>query len=91
MENILKNEWITDLGNMTCKNKKNNIVVMFKKHKGNIIGRIKNLPLKTIHQWTTEGVVDKHIKKTVTEAEIIFIHEYCNNQNKQELQMSAGF
>jgi hypothetical protein len=72
----VNDEWVTDLTEMTCRNTTTNIVIFFKKINGKLIGRIKNLPIKIINKWTTEGQGDINIKNTVTEAEIIFLKAY---------------
>jgi len=69
-------EWVADLIKMTCWNRKNNVVLLFKKINGNLIGEVKNLPVKIVNKWAAEGQGEKKIKKTVTEAEIIFLKAY---------------
>ena len=69
-------EWVTDVMNMTCRNTSTNIVVMFKKIDGNIIGEIKDLPHKIISEWTAEGIGNTSIKNAVIEAETSFLKAY---------------
>jgi hypothetical protein len=73
-------EWVTDLTNMTCRNTTNNIVVLFKKVEGKLIGKIKDLPLKTVTKWAIEGQGDINIKDAVIEAEIIFFRAYLDSE-----------
>jgi hypothetical protein len=76
MTTVESDEWAIDLRNMTCRNTKNNIVVIFKKVEGNIVGKIKNLPIKIVNEWTAKGLGNKSIKKAVIEAEIVFMKRY---------------
>jgi len=69
-------EWVTDLTKMTCRNTTNNIVILFKKINGSLIGEVRNLPMKIVNKWATEGQGETSIKNTVTEAEIIFLKAY---------------
>jgi hypothetical protein len=66
---------------MTCRNTTNNIVVIFKKFKGRLIGRIKDLPLKIATKWATEGHGDIGIKDAVIEAELMFFRAYFESEN----------
>jgi len=76
-------EWVTDLETMTCRNTTNNIVILFRKISGSLIGEIKNLPMKIIIKWATEGQGNINIKNTVVEAEIIFIKAYLEQKKKR--------
>jgi hypothetical protein len=76
-------EWVTDLANMTCRNTTNNIVVLFKKVEGKLIGKIKDLPLKIVSKWATEGQGDIGIKDAVVEAEVIFFRAYLDSEKKR--------
>jgi len=69
-------EWVTDLVKMTCMNTTNNIVILFRKINGSLIGEIKNLPMKIVNKWATEGQGDTNIKNIVIEAEIVFLNAY---------------
>jgi hypothetical protein len=75
-------EWVADLVTMTCKNTKNNIVIIFKKIEGNLVGKIKDLPLKIISEWAVEGLEKTNIKNAVIEAEIIFLKAYLGSDIK---------
>jgi hypothetical protein len=76
-----KSEWVSDLVNMTCRNTKNNIVINFYKIEGNLIGKIKKLPMKVINEWAIEGLGRTSIKNTVIEAEIFFLKDYFKSNN----------
>jgi hypothetical protein len=76
-------EWVVDLINLTCRNTKNNIVIIFKNIEGNLVGKIKDLPLKIISEWVAEGKGKASIKNTVIEAEIIFVKAYLGNDRKK--------
>jgi hypothetical protein len=78
----VNDEWVADLVKMTCRNKKNNIVILFRKINGSLIGEIKNLPMKIVIKWATEGRGNISIKNTVTEAEFIFIKAYLEQKWK---------
>lgn len=82
MATTANGEWVIDLVKMTCRNTANNIVILFKKINGNFIGEIKNLPMKTVIKWAAEGQGNKSIKKTVIEADIIFMKAYLEHMNK---------
>ena len=69
-------EWVTDVMNMTCRNTKTNIVVIFKKINGNLIGQIKDLPHKIVSEWAAQGIGNTNIKNAVIEAEIMFLKAY---------------
>jgi len=75
------NEWVADMKKMTCRNTRNNIVILFKRINGNIIGEIKNLPMKIVIKWATEGQGNKRIKNTVTEAELFFNWYFQQRKN----------
>jgi len=80
MEKIKKEKWITDIKKMKCKNTNNNIVVTFKKLGINLTGKIKNLPLELIYQWTAEKNIEFNIRNTMKEAEEIFINAYFQSK-----------
>jgi hypothetical protein len=78
---VINGEWVTDVKKMTCRNKNNNIVILFKKINGNLVGEIKTLPMKIVNKWATEGQGgDKDLKNTVTEAELMFYKAYFENE-----------
>jgi len=76
-------EWVIDLVKMTCRNTTNNIVILFKNFNGSFIGEIKNLPMKIVIKWATEGKGNINIKNTVIEAEIIFLKAYFEQKKKK--------
>lgn len=84
------NEWIADLSNMTCKNTVNNIVILFRKINGSLVGEIKDLPMKIVNKWAVEGHGETGIKNNVTEAEIIFLKAY-HGQKKDSGKINQYF
>jgi len=84
MNTTFNGEWITDVEKMTCRNTTTNIVVLFRKLNGSLIGEIKNLPIKIVNKWATEKPGDKSLKKVITEAEVIFFKAYFENESKRK-------
>jgi hypothetical protein len=81
MSTIFNSEWVTDVEKMTCRNKTNNIVILFKKINGSLIGEIKTLPMKVVSKWAAEGLVNKRIKNAATEAQVIFLNAYFEKKS----------
>jgi hypothetical protein len=79
---MLNDEWVADLGNMTCRNKANNITVALEKSDYLFIGKIKDIPKELEEQWAAEGDGKKRKEKAVMEAEIAFYWAY----NKKAIQ-----
>ena len=73
MVTIMQEEWIADLGSMTCKNISNKIVVSFKKYGNSIRGKIKYIPIKLFAQWAAEPHGEYRIQEAVLKAEKVFM------------------
>jgi hypothetical protein len=85
MYTTFNGEWVTDVEKMTCRNKTNNIVILFKKINGSLIGEIKTLPMKVVSKWAAEGLGNKRIKNAATEAQVIFFKAYFEKNYKDGL------
>jgi len=73
-------EWCTDLDNMTCRNVKNDVVVSFEKKGNQLLGKIADLPNDIFWEWANIKNWDIIVKKTIAEAEKVFLREYAENK-----------
>jgi hypothetical protein len=71
MEN--KEEWIVDLGTMTCRNINSRIVVEFQKTGKTYTGKIKDLPVEIMELWERLWYGDRLKQNTVMIAEKVFL------------------
>ena len=82
MINITNEDWIVDLDKMTCRNRVSKIVVSFKKSGNTLIGKLQDAPLKLFKKWAADPQGEDCIKNAVTEAEEVFLREYCNQKKR---------
>jgi len=83
MNTTFNGEWVIDVEKMTCRNTTNNIVILFRKINGSLVGKIKTLPMKVVNKWMTERPECNSLKKAITEAEIIFFKAYSENGDEK--------
>jgi hypothetical protein len=76
MVTITDGMWIADLGNMTCRNIENGIVVVFEKNGGLLEGKIGDMPMELMEQWAGKPNGSRHIQNAVAEAEEVFLRAY---------------
>jgi hypothetical protein len=72
---LLQN-WIVDLKSFTCLNAENKIVICFEKKGNTLRGKIKDIPLTLLNEWTEDPDVDKRIRKALIEADEVFFNAY---------------
>jgi hypothetical protein len=65
-------EWIVDLGNMTCRNINTKMVVEFQKSGKGYKGKIKDMPIELMAQWAKLKDGERLMQKTVMDAEEVF-------------------
>ena len=80
MDTTAHGEWIADFEAMTCWYIDSNIIVGFEKKGKVLFGKIKNMPLELLEQWAREPHGERHMKKTVMEAEAVFLRAYFENE-----------
>jgi len=79
--NIATNiEWCTDLDNMTCRNVKNDVVVMFERKGNELFGKIIDIPNDIFWEWANIRNWKLIVKKTISEAKKVFLMEYVDNE-----------
>jgi len=84
MINATSNDWVVDLGTMTCRNILTNMVVVFEKKRSAIIGKIKDLPLEIMAEWAERLDGATLMQGAVLEAEGVFLHAYFENEMGKE-------
>jgi hypothetical protein len=73
MIRITDGKWITDLGNMTCRNIENRVVVAFERNGKMVRGKIQDIPADVLAQWAGEAQGERCIQHMVEEAEEVFL------------------
>ena len=82
MITITGEEWIADLGTMTCKNISNNIVIVFIKNGGILEGKLKYIPMELLDYWTETPHGERLIQKAVIDAQEVFLRAYFESNIK---------
>ena len=80
MVHIANEEWVVDLGSMTCRNYNTNIVVGFERQGKGLTGKIKDMPIDLMAEWAGEAHGERRIQKAVMEAEEVFLRAYFENR-----------
>jgi len=80
LNNKISEKWFVDLKNFTCHNTENQIVITFEKKGNALCGKIKEIPLTLLNEWTQDPNIDKFIKKTLIEADEVFFKAYFTNE-----------
>jgi len=73
MVTIINGKWIADLSTMTCKNINTKMVVEFEKFGRTYRGRIRDMPIELMSQWTIQKHVERMVQEAITEAEKVFL------------------
>jgi hypothetical protein len=76
MINITQGEWIADLGAMKCRNYIKNIIVKFESNGNELVGKLDVVPEELLAQWADEYDGEKHVEKTLIDAEEVFLRAY---------------
>jgi len=79
MVTITQGEWIADLGAMLCRNINNGIIVCFEMTGKSLSGKIKDMPVELMEQWAKIPNGHELVRKTVMEAEDLFLKAYFLN------------
>ena len=80
MTTMAHDEWIADLGAMTCWNINNKIVVVFESWGSTLSGKLKYIPMALFACWAAEPHGERKIKKAIMEAEEVFLRVYFESE-----------
>ena len=80
MINIIQGEWIADLGGKVCRNINKKITVCFERRGKTYIGKVKDMPLELMEQWAKIPDGYKLFRKTVKEAEKVYLRAYIESK-----------
>lgn len=81
MNNNNDDDWIAYLGSMTCKNRRNGIIVEFTPCGKAYVGKIKDIPMNVFAKWAKLPDGELHVQKAVAEAEIVFLQTVFESEN----------
>jgi hypothetical protein len=76
----LSQKWIVDLKNFTCLNSENQIAIVFEKKGNSLRGKIKEIPITLLNEWTDYPDINKRIRKALIEADEAFFNAYFANE-----------
>ena len=79
---MTNDDWIADLTTMTCTNKKNGVVVIFKPCGKTYEGKIKDISMEQFAEWAKLPDGELHVQKTVEEAELVFLKAVFEQKEK---------
>ena len=77
--------WLVDLGNMTCCNTENQMIIAFEKKGAALKGKIKDMPLELSEKWAKDPDGEKHIRKAFFEADEAFFRVYFNREIEKKI------
>jgi hypothetical protein len=80
MISITDGKWIADLGNMTCRNIENRIIVTFERNGKTVRGKIQDMPTGLLAQWAGEARGERRIRHMVEEAEEVFLRAWFESK-----------
>ena len=80
MVNIVNDEWIADLGGMTCKNINTGMIVEFKPCGKAYEAKVKDMPMELFSEWAKLKNGEQNIKKAVEEAEGVFLRAIIGSE-----------
>ena len=89
MDKITEDHWIADLKTMTCANTASKIVISFQKLGGDIIGKVKYVPLVLLKEWGATPDGGEFLKNAVVEAEKVFMKAHSDSQFNEKRKFRA--
>jgi hypothetical protein len=72
--------WLVDLGNLTCYNTEYKIIIAFEKRGTALVGKIRDIPIDLAEKWAKEPDGQRLVRKAFIEADEIFFHAYFNQE-----------
>lgn len=79
MVTITNDEWIANLGSMTCCNINTKMIVKFKESGNIFIGKIRDMPIEIMSKWAKQWYGERLIKNAVKEAEEVFLRAFIES------------
>jgi len=79
MNDVSDLEWRTDLGAMSCRNVKNDVVVGFERHGDELYGKIKSIPIRLFNNIDNNQNWEVMINNFILKASMVFLKEYEKN------------
>ena len=86
MKLLIKDDWIADLFDMTCRNINNGIIISFEKSGDSVDGKIKTVPLAMIQSWLKMPNSHDFLKETVQDAKKVFLLAYNESKNNLNIE-----
>ena len=80
MLTTVNEEWIVDLGAMTCQNANNNIIVGIEKMGKDFIGKVKDMPIELFAELAKKPDGERFIMDAVFKAEEAFLNAYIEEE-----------
>jgi hypothetical protein len=81
MTTSTRGEWTVDVEAMTCRNIKQDILIIFEWEGKTLIGKILDMPI-LLMKWKKLPIVNMSIERIITEAQEVFIKEYTEKNGK---------
>jgi hypothetical protein len=89
MTTMTNGGWVADLETMSCRNTCTRMVVEFYKTGKNYIGKIKDIHIEVIENWSKLWYGDYLIKNAVMQAEEVFLKDIKENDITNMNTMTA--
>ena len=90
MITITSDEWIADLGALTCRNINTHVVVEFTKSGKTYIGKVKYMPIEQLLDWAKLLYGPQKLRDIIDEATEVFLRALAERdyEDKHPNQMS---
>jgi hypothetical protein len=87
MTTSTRGEWTVDVEAMTCRNRKQDILIIFEWKGKTLIGNILDMPI-LLMKWKKLPIVNMSIERIIMEAKDVFLQAYTENNIEKNIEQT---